>query len=321
MTVRVLRAVVFATALASPAAAQLSSDIPGVPRALVSMRGGRQSRTEWILSGYHIPSSFDSTKSINAGGVHLGFGSSYRVRGKFEVGFDFTFVDLLAVFPPESDDASITTGEQYLRGMAGIGIRLGAKFRAVNVVDIEGNGYQVAVGGGWQPALKPLFGVDKYGDSTRTSGQFSGGDSDTSSYYPFNPFAKSSSSTMFAIMGSYRAKRIIADAAIVANNSADRDAADGPSPTAIIDNTALTLGGSFRITPSIAVGAAYWGKGAPPWRDESSMGAPGTRVRPKGALLIQFGSSPEAGVDLMLTSPTGSLGKSARLYIRARSTS
>ena len=89
MNVRIFGVAAVAAVVSAPAAAQFSSDIPGVPRGLVSMRGGRQSRTEWVLTGYHLPSQLDSTKSVNAGGVQLGFGSSYRVRGKFELGFDF----------------------------------------------------------------------------------------------------------------------------------------------------------------------------------------------------------------------------------------
>ena len=311
---RFTRAAVAAVLFSAPVLAQLSSDVPGVPRASISMRGSRQGRTEWTLTGYKVPSGTAGGSSTIAAGVRLGFGSSYRIREQFELGYDFTFADLLGVFPPSGADQ---TSKQYLRGLVGYGIRIGGKWRPIHSLDLDGNGYEFAVGGAWQPALKPLSGIERYGDSSRSGGQFAKENAVPSVYFPTNPFAEQAGSTTIAVMGSYRARRFLVDGALMTERVAS---GDGPSSVEIADGVSLNVGGAYRLTPSIAIGGSYWGLGAPPWRDDMVIGTPGKRVGRQFAFLLQLGSARESGVDLMVTSPTGKLSESVRLYIRARAT-
>lgn len=305
---------------AAPAAAQFSSDIPGVPRAAISIRGGRQNRTEWAFSGNKAAGSVAGQDTVG-GGIRLGFGRSYRIRSAVEIGYDFTFFD--GVYAGEPKGTGTTAkANSYMRGLAAYGIRVGGKVRAYSSLDPDGNGYQVSFGAALQPSFKPLYGYERYKDSSRTGSQFSSKDEPTtpSAVFKTNPFAKLSSSTMVAAMGSYRSRRVIGDAALMSETAGSREAGEDPSPTKMYNGVSLRLGGAYRLTRGFAVGASYWGSGAPPWRDEVRLNVPGKTKAENFAFLLQFGSAPEAGVDLMLTSPTGSFSESARLYIRARST-
>jgi len=305
------------------ASAQFSSDIPGVPRAAISIRGGKQSRLEWAFTGYKIPNGSAAGDSL-AEGLRFGFGSSYRIKNQFELGYDITLIDAHAVQPPSVKDATPGTtapaSKSYLRGLAAYGLRIGGKYRPIASLDPDGNGYEVAFGAAYQPALKPLYGIERLGDSTRQGGQFATSKGAQSTFFPTNPFTKLSGTTDLAAMGSYRTRRIIADAALVAERVADRDAALGPSPVGVFDGVSLRAGAAYRLTAGFAVGAAYWGTGSPPWRDEYRLVVPGTPKKDQYAFLLQFGSDREAGIDLMYTTPTGKYLESGRLYIRARST-
>jgi hypothetical protein len=313
---------VIAVAIASaPAAAQFSSDFPGVPRAGISIRGSRQNRTEWTLGGNKIPRA--SGGDTIAFGVRLGFGRSYRIRSQFEFGFDYTLIDGLFVQPPKTTGApGASSKSSYIRGLLAYGFRVGGKYRVYSSLDPEGYGYQISVGAGYQPKLKPLFGVEHSKDSTRIGGQFSKEDSAAapSTAFTQNPFASLRSSTMISAMGSYRSKRLRGDAALLQESVGNLPAGEDPSPTGVFDGLSLRLGGAFRVTRRIALGATYWGSGSPPWRDAVQMSVPGVPKAEKYAFLVQFGSELEGGTDLMLTSPTGKFSESVRLYIRIRST-
>ena len=138
-------------------------------------------------------------------------------------------------------------------------------------------------------------------------------------HFPQNPFTGLTATTILAGMGSYRSKRFMGDAALVIEKGPSRSAGD-PSPIMLVNGASLHAGGSYRLTPGFAVGASYWGTGSPPWWDEVQLGAPGTQKDQQFGVLVQFGSNPESGIDLMYASPTGKYGESGRLYIRARST-
>jgi hypothetical protein len=306
---------------AGSAHAQFSSDIPGVPRAAISIRGGKQARTEWTFTGGKAAGAVAGQDSIS-GGIRLGFGRSYRIGSQFEVGYDFTFIDGVFVQPPKGTGTGAAAAAQsYTRALAGYGIKVGGKFRAYSALDPDGNGLQVSIGGALQPALKTLYGFEKLKDSTRTGSQFSNKETTApSAVFRTNPFAKLRSSTMLAVMGSYRSRRLLGDAALMTETVGAQDASGDPSPTQTYNGLSIRLGGAYRVTRGFAVGASTWGNGAPPWRDEVRLSVPGKVKAEKYALLLQFGSTPEAGVDLMLTSPTGSFAESARLYVRARST-
>jgi hypothetical protein len=323
VTNRVALAAIALTVLATPAAAQFASDFPGVPRAAISMSGGKQERISWALTGYKIPNS-TATGDTLAGGIRFGFGRSYRVQSQFEIGFDFTLLDGLLVQPPSASGGAGAVGtaasNTYLRGLTGYGLRIGAKYRPISNLDPDGNGYELAVGAGFQPELKALYGVEKKGDSTRQGGQFNKDAITSNATFNQNPFASISSSTTVAAMGSYRSKRLQGDAAIVSETVPDRALTADPSPISLFNGISARAGGAFRLTPGFAVGASYWGSGSPPWWDQVSLGTPGKVKKEQFGFLLQFGSDPESGLDLMVTSPTGKFAESARLYIRSRST-
>ena len=305
------------------ASAQFASDIPGVPRAAISISGSSQHRTMWDFSGYRIPGA--TGQDTLGGGLRFGLGRSYRIQSQFEIGFDFTLLDAMAVQSPTptGGTGTVTTSgsdQTYLRGITGYGLRLGAKYQPIVAVDPDGNGYAIAFGGGFQPQLRPLYGIEKRGDSTRSDGQFSHSTTVTPSrVFGQSPFSQLTATTLLAAMGSYRSKRLMGDAALMIEKGPDRAAGD-PSPIQPVSGASLHAGGSFRLTPGFAVGGAYWGSGSSPWYDEVTVGTPGT-VKPQNyAFLIQFGSNPESGVDLMYSAPNGQWGQSGRLYIRARST-
>jgi hypothetical protein len=319
---RVLSGATAICLLAMPAAAQFASDFPGVPRASISINGSKQSRFAWALTGYKVPTTAGTTGDTLAGGVRLGFGQSYRVQSQFEVGFDFTLLDGLLVQPPGKTATSGTTtsptDQTYLRGLAGYALRIGGKFRPIASLDPDGYGYEVAIGGAFQPQFKPLYGAEKMGDSSRSGGQFNSDAVKPSTVFRSNPFAQLSTSTTIAAMGSYRSRRFLADGAVVSETVPDRSAAE-PSPLAKYSGVSIKAGASFRLTPGIAVGGSYWGDGSPPWFDQIQF-APGKPKAEKYGFLLQFGSDPESGLDIMYTSPTGEYAQSGRLYIRSRST-
>src|ERR1043166_2819479 len=125
----------------TPLAAQFSSDFPGVPRAGLSIRGGKQNRTEWTLGGSKIPGISGGGDTL-AFGIRLGFGRSYRIGNQLEWGFDYSFLDGALVKPPKSTDArGVATQHLYARGLVAYGIRLGAKLRGYSHLDPAGYGY------------------------------------------------------------------------------------------------------------------------------------------------------------------------------------
>lgn len=313
--VGVALAVAGSSAFTSAAEAQWASDFPGVPRAAISIRGSKQTRTEWTIEGRQAETTGSTEKTMGAG-VRIGIGRSYRVGDQWEWGFDYTFADLTAQMPPGG-----STAKNYYRGLLAYGFRLGAKYRPYSDIDQDGNGIEAAIGAGYQPKLSALFGYESLGDSGRTGGQF--GDKEktaASAFFPQNPFTPLPSTVMLAAMGSYRSKRFIADAALVSETASANSAEDGPSPINSVDGFALRGGASYRLTPSVAIGGVLWGTGAAPWRDELRFGLPGKKHTSQYAVLFQFGSKPESGTDLIVTSPTGNFSESVRLYIRTRAT-
>lgn len=320
MKTRVAFAALVATVVASPAAAQFASDFPGVPRASISIAGGRQSRWAWALSGYKVPNTAGTGDTL-AGGVRLGFGQSYRIQGQFEIGFDITLADGFAAKTPSPDANSAVKNDVYARGLAGYGFRIGGKFRPIAALDPDGYGYEVALGAAFGPELKSLYGYEVQGDSSRSGGQFNSDDkTKASAAFSDNPFAKLQSSTMVAAMASYRSRRLLADAALVAETVPDRAATADPSPLNVYTGVSPRVGASFRLTPGIAVGGSYWGTGSPPWWDEVRFHSPGKHSTEQYGFLAQFGSESESGLDLMVSSPTGNFAQSLRIYIRTRAT-
>jgi hypothetical protein len=304
---------------ALPASAQFSSDFPGVPRGMISVRGGTQSRTEWTFTGRYVPKDYGP--DTIAGGLRLGIGRSYRIRGRFEWGYDFTLLDgAVNKVIQGGATANQPAPDPYARGLVAYGIRLGAKFSPYSVVDPDGNGTSISFGGGFQPSLHPLYGIEAAGDAHRSGSQFGTKEPEANPAFSGNPFARLRASTILAAMGSYRSRRLLGDLAVMTETVGNREAGEDPSPIQEFNGFSVRAGAAFRLTRSIALGGSYWGKGAPPWRDDVNLGMPGEVKVDNYAFLIQFGSSPEKGVDLMFTAPTGDYAQSGRLYIRKRST-
>jgi hypothetical protein len=316
---RFVRAGLTLAVVSVPAAAQFSSDFPGVPRGAISIRGSKQARTEWTLGYNTIPAGASAGDTVGFG-VRLGFGRSYRVRDQFEIGFDYSFLDLAYQQPPAAAAGAPET-KSYIRGLAGFGFRVGAKMRAYSSIDQDGYGYQASFGIAYQPSLKALIGAEYVGDSSRIGGQFSEAKpASPGSAFKHNPFASMYSGITLGAMGSYRSRRLLADAALMNESSSDPAAGEDPSPITPYDGISLRVGGAYRLTRSIAVGGSFWGSGSPPWRDEVRLGIAGKPKATQLALLFQFGSQPEGGTDLMISSPTGNFAESVQLYFRTRST-
>jgi hypothetical protein len=304
-----------------PVQAQFSSDIPGVPRASVPFRGSHQNRWEWTFAGYRIPTTTD-VGDTTAVGVRLSYGRSYRVQSMFEVGFDISIMDGMFERPPQDGElpAGVEPASNYMRAAGLYGLRLGAKWRPVMSLDPDGYGWQAAVGAAIQPSLRPLIGAERFEDSTRVAGQFSGGEDDTG-LRGGDPFGRIHTATFISGMASYRAQRFLVDVALVAEAVSKGDEDDGGfSPLVKFDGLSPRLGAMYRLTPSLALGASYWGTGAPPWRDQIFIGVPGATKEEKFGFILTLGSRPESGTDLMISSPNGAWGESLRLYVRSRST-
>jgi hypothetical protein len=308
--------------LASPAAAQFSSDIPGVPRASVPFRGTHQNRWTWQFSGYRLPMADSAGGDTIAVGASLSYGRSYRVLSHFEVTVEFSLLEGLFVDAPVPGIVR-DSSSRYLRGATFYGFRVGGKWRPFSSLDPDGYGWETAVGASFQPSIKPLFGVETIGDSTRTGGQFASEDDDaddeTAVIRTDDPLGRIHTSGTIAVMGSYRSRRFAADVAVVTETA--KDGEGYVSPLFKYEGFSPRVGVTYRVRRGLAVGASYWGsKGAPPWRDRIITDVPGEQRGDEYGFLLSFGSQPEAGKDLMITTPTGSFGESVSLYLRLRST-
>ena len=266
------------------------------------------------LTGYKIPGS-TGTGDTTAAGFRIGLGRSYRIQSAFEAGFDFTLGEGLAVIAPSSS-ATTAKPQNYYRALSFYAFRIGAKWRPLAALDEDGNGYELSVGGSFQPQLKSLAGYEQQGDSIRYGGQFQ--DTKANPAFKSNPFASISASTAIAGMASYRARRFRGDAAILAEAVPDRAATLDPSPLTPYTGVSLRAGGVFRLTPSFALGGSYWGNGSPPWSDEVRLGTPGKQSATQWGFLIQLGD-PDSGWDIMPSFPTGKASEGVRLYFRKRS--
>jgi len=300
---------VFAPAV--PTGAQLSSDLPGVPRASVPFAGGRQSRGEFDFLYFKVP--IDGSRDTLAFGARIGLGRSYRIQSRWEVGFDLTLVEGMHNRESRQDSTQEQSFAPYTRGLLGYGFRIGAKFTPISSVSPEGFGYHAGVGVAFQPKLQPLFGISFEDDSTYTGGQFikdEGGLDDVVQNLP--------QSIQVAAMGSYRSRRVSVDGALIWESQTEETASE---PLAVERYSGLfpRVGAKFQLTRSIAPGLVFWGSGAPPWRDRITERGPGEDESQFG-LLISFGSRRESGTDLLIMSPRGSFGEAIRLYIRTRST-
>ncbi len=285
---------------AHPVSAQWSVDIPGVPRASLVRQGAHQGRFE-LEGSWLKPGAEAGDSAVIAG--RMGVGWSWRIASAVEFGFDFTVANaqrISGIVAPDLPD-----GGNELRLTGGYGLRFGLKFRPISYVDLDGNGVEVALGVGYQPELEPVVRWETRGDSSVVAGLVGGSD------LPEGP--KIHSSTLFMAAVSYRQPRIMGDLALVSESATE--SAD-PFLT-VHSGVGLRAGIRYRLTHGFAVGASYWGSGAPPWRDRPTI-ALATEDTSQFGLLLSLGGTPEKSTDLMVSSPTGSFGKSVTVYVAVR---
>lgn len=300
----ILAAALLVSAPAGGLTAQFSANVPGVPRASLPFHGGSQGRFEVDLTGFKFPGEPGDTLG---GRLRLGFGQSWRIASSFEFGFDVTIAEGTVLRSPLDSAAVDPESLLNIDGSAAYGLRFGLKFRPLSYVDPNGYGFDVAVGVAYQPALEPGFIFQKMGDSTFAGGAL--GKDDDELETP----TKIHGSTQFLLAVSYTTKRLTADVALLAETAT----LEGPSTLVVYDGTSARLGLKYRLTGGFALGVAYWGSGAPPWRDRlaSSVGDIEMNAQQFG-ILLGFGSTPGKGTDLIISSPRGAFGKAINLYWR-----
>jgi hypothetical protein len=298
-----------------PVSPQFSSDIPGVPRASVPLLGGNQGRTEF---DFLYTGESRRAEEAWAGQARLGYGRSFRIASVFEFGFDFNlaggrYTQLDEDVVAETRYVSDYNATRLVQGAFLYGLRFGAKFQPVAFVSPEGYGFSAAIGASFQPSLNPGFSLEIAGDSTWSA--YPGSEKEDASPWPFpaSVAVKQDRVIQVAAMGSYRSRRILADAALVSTNRSG----ERRFPTQRFSGFSPKLGVMFRLTPGLALGGAVWGSGASPWQDQIAVPWM-VDNDPSYALVAGFGVRPEVGTDLIVMSPSGSFSESTRLYIRFR---
>jgi hypothetical protein len=302
---RVLLAALALFAAAGPVAGQWSFDIPGVPRAGIVRQGAAQGRFE--LEGSWAKPGGESADTMLIAG-RMGLGWSWRIASAFEFGFDFSLANvrhLRGLEPSASQPAGTVDASNSLRATAGYGLRFGLKFRPVSFVDLDGNGIEAAIGVGYQPQLDPLVHYEAIGDSSFTAGAVGSVDGPE--------VAKVHGATLFMAAVSYRSPRILGDFALVSESVSS----EGNSFLPTYSGLSPRFGVRYRLTNGFGLGATFWGKGSPPWRDRPAMELIGESSSDVG-LVFSFGATPEKSTDIMVSSPTGSLGESVTVYISVR---
>lgn len=298
-----------------PVEAQFSSDIPGVPRASVPFLGGNQGRTEFDFLYFAESSRAEDDWAAQA---RIGYGRSFRIASNFEFGFDFNLasghyskLDEDAIGATPYEDTYQATS--LLQGAFLYGLRFGLKYQPIAFVSPEGYGFSAAVGASYQPSLSPGFSLERAGDSTWTG--YPGSEKRETNPWPFpaSVTAKQDQLIQFAVMASYRSRRIVADAALASTSRSG----NGDFPADDFSGFSPKLGLMFRLTPGLALGGAVWGSGASPWQDQIVLPWL-VNDSPSYALVVGFGNRSEVGTDLIVMSPSGSLSESSRLYIRVR---
>jgi hypothetical protein len=304
-------ALVLAVLVPAPGMAQFSSDFPGVPRAGIAQHGPSQGRFEMDFTGMRIAGEGATPWSADSSSVSLrmGFGRSWRVASQLEVGYDVSLADGRLMYIASPSDSAADGAELDMAAMVAYGLRVGVKYRPLAYLDPQGYGWSSAVGVALQPSLRPGVVYTQQGDSTTVQTIFGGGEEDGD-----GGMAIHASTLLYAGL-SYRTPRIEMDVAFL-TESADLTSA-ATSPISIYEGTSLRAAGRYRVTPSLAVGAAYWGSGAPPWRDQIAFGVREREPQSFG-LLLTFGPHLEKGTDLMISSPTGDFTESISLHLRIR---
>jgi hypothetical protein len=308
LRVVVMLAAGLALGTAERAQAQFSSDLAAVPRASLPERGPYQGRMTWDFASFRTDTPAGRS---TAGRAHLGFGLSRRIGRWVEVGGDMAMLDVYyaripvdSLVGPEPGLQTRASAEGRFTASMFYAPRLGLKVRPVSLTAPDGNRIDLAVGVAYQPSLRPVIAVLHKGDSTAVSGVFG------ETHPELNPVH---GAVQVALMGSYRADRVVADLALV-NQSTFRD--EG-SPLESFEGFAPVLGARVRVVSFAWAGFSWWTTGAPPWRDRVVANVP-EESRRHFAPVLSIGTRPERSTDLILSSPDGGLNRSVRLHIQSR---
>lgn len=282
---------------------QWSMDFPGVPTARVPFLSGGDGRFELDVTGYRLQQEAADTI---AGSLRIGFGNSWRIASRFELGYDVSLGELRLIRPTEGSVSPAP--DQHIGGTGVYGMRLGLKFQPYSIVDPDGYGVAAAFGVSYQPELQPVFSYAKEGEDVTTGGY-------AGSRPPDGELETVLTATQAAMASvSFRVSWLDVDAAVTHSRALPTS---GQPLKPAYTGTWLSGGARLYLTSSFGVGAAYWGSGAPPWRDRL-----GVQVRPETSpefgFLLTFGANIDGGTDLMVYSPTGDFSESVSLYLRAR---
>jgi hypothetical protein len=280
---------------------QWSMDFPGVPRARVPFLSGGDGRFELDITGYRLRAEESDTV---AGSLRIGFGNSWRLGSKFELGYDVSLGELRTIRPGGTSPVE----PSQLSGTVVYGGRVGLKFQPYRVVDPDGYGLAVAFGVAYRPEVLQVFTYSKTGNITTTGGY-------AGARPPDGELKKVVTATQSA-MGSvsYRVRRLDLDAALTYVRVVQ------PSGEPILPSypgAALAVGARVYLTSSFGIGASYWGSGPPPWQDRIGVDVRSSSL-PKFGFLLTLGGNIDGGTDIMVYSPTGDFSESISFYLRAR---
>ncbi len=288
----------------SEVAAQLSTELPGIPSPGVPTLS--RSRAEWAWEGALTWKSDDPAvrRFVES---RVAVGRSYRIFRNAELGLRLTLADL-AVLVPEAEVDGEGVPSRF-DGSVGYGVVLGAKYRVLSLVDPQGHGVEAALVGTWQPRLEPAIRHVRQGDDIRkTSGLIAGraGEADE----PVAPSVEVPQRTALGAVVGIRQPRWLADVAVVRQQVGEVEVPWVRQR----DGVGVRAGAMARLTPGLSAGVAWWGGGDPPW-DNTPIRSDAGRQEASLGLVLSFAERRGAGTRVMITAPTGSFSESIRLYI------
>jgi hypothetical protein len=293
------------SAMAAPAAAQLSSTIPGVPTAAVPTLS-----RSWGQASLDMALRWESTdpRIRRAGDGRIGITRSYRIGQNLELGVGFTAADAsLVLWEPDETEERPALWD----GSVGYDVSLGAKYRVLSLVDLDGHGLEAAVFATFSPAHEPAVRVRQRGEGEwQTGGLLLGGEGEEEA--GALPLVRVPAASSAGIVASYRGSRLLADVALEHSRESDMEEAPWVRRW---PGTSLQAGLMVRVGRALHVGGSYWGEGAPPWGNAPVR--EGFEEVGDASVALVFGSGERrgAGTRLMVSTPTGDFGGSVRIMI------
>lgn len=287
------------------AAAQVSSEIPGVPSAGIPTLSRSRQEVTFEFGFAWGPPDPDTRRF---GESRISMNRTFRVVRNLEVGAELTLIDG-SVHVPEAGEGR---GDRPTRidGSAAYGFALGAKYRFLSLMDLDRRGVEVALLGSWRPTAEPAFRMELEGDNVRRFSGFLTSDDEEGDGVG-HPREVPGGATI-GLAGGFRHNRIQADLSVLRHTYRTV-----PSPWIPGESgTDLKAGFLVELRPSLSVGATYWGNGAPPWANAPiRSGITGESGSSVGLLIGRDGDRRGAGTRFLFTSPTDNFGESIRIMI------